>query len=107
MSIAQIQQSMEMNRGTFEQGADEIRVNAWLSPLQRRRLLAQLWVDAMRAHYHLLEEYLTLRDLTCTSAGTAIARLQPWQLRAPARPTELPESLSRYVTVTHHAEHLI
>ncbi len=105
MSIAQIQQSMEINRQTFQQRAAEIRTDTRLSPLQRRRLLAQLWVDAMRAHYHLLENYLTLRDLTCSGAATP--RLQPWQLRAPVRPDELPESLSRYVTVTHHAEHLI
>ena len=82
-------------------------VKTSLTAKERRRLLADCWFEAMREHYHLLGQYLRLRDLVDISTGWTPARLQPTQLRAPRRPDELPESLSRYVTAAHYSEHLI
>lgn len=107
ISIAHIQQSMEQNRIRFEQHASDIQANGRLTVSQRRKLLAESWFDAMRTHYRLLGEYLSIRDTVNAFTGFAPSRLMTTQLRAPHRPDELPESLSRYVTATHHAELLI
>ena len=106
-TIAHIQQSMELNRHAFERRVVEIRNNPQLSASERRRLLAETWFDAMRVHYRLLGAYLQLRDSTSAWEAPATPRLKPAHLRAPLRPGELPESLSRYVTAAHYSEHLI
>jgi hypothetical protein len=106
-SVARIQQSIEQNRILFEQHAAEVRADACLTASQRRKCLAECWFDAMRTHYRLLGEYLSIRDTMNVFTGYAPSRLMTAQLRAPRRPDELPESLSRYVLAAHHSEHLI
>ncbi|MGA7672135.1 MAG: hypothetical protein WBW04_17035 [Nitrolancea sp.] len=107
MSIDGIQQAMELNRSNFVMRSAELRASEWHSETDRRRELAELWFTAMRTHYQLLGNYLRLRDRPITDLTPAPKRLRPSDLRAPQRPDELPESLSRYVTAERHAELLI
>jgi hypothetical protein len=107
MSIVRIQRAMEQNRDAFDQRVFEIRRDLGSTSSQRRRMLAEIWFDAMRTHYRLLGEYLELRDRAGDDVNPHPPRLMTMHLRAPQRPDELPESLSRYVTAAHHSEHLI
>ncbi len=107
MSIDRIKQAMEQNRSTFTKRDAELRACTWQSVTERRQALAELWFAAMRTHYQLLGEYLQLRDRPITDLNPAPKRLFTSDLRAPQRPDELPESLSRYVTSERHAELLI
>jgi hypothetical protein len=106
MTIEQIYQTMEQNRRAFDRNATQIHLNH-LHASERRRRLADAWIEAMQVHYQLLWEYLQLRELALMHDAHACAQLNADQLRAPRRPTELPESLSRYVTTAEHAELLI
>ncbi len=107
MSIDTIKQAMEQNRSNFALLDHEIRTRQWPSDTERRRALAELWFSAMRTHYKLLGDYLQLRDRPILDLSPAPMRLHATDLRAPERPDELPESLSRYVTSERHAELLI
>lgn len=94
MSINQISQAMERNRNRYEARIGQIRADQpGISELQDR--LADAWLSAMQRHYQLLWGYLQLRDEAAYQP-----RLSMEQLRAPVRPAELPEALSRYVTTT-------
>jgi hypothetical protein len=106
MSIEQIYQAMDQNRTSYDQRIAQIRRRVESAPQLRRRL-ADVWIEAMQQHYHLLWEYLLLRDVAIRCDQGSSRQLNAEQLRAPRRPAELPESLSRYVTTTQHAEQLI
>jgi len=97
MSIKQISLAMERNRNRFEARVDWIRMDQSESN-QLRELLADAWLSAMQRHYQLLWNYLQLRD-----DASRHPRLSLEQLRAPVRPVELPEALSRYVTTTRQS----
>jgi hypothetical protein len=99
MSINQIAQAMERNRRDYDARIARIRsVQPDVSELRER--LADAWLSAMQRHYQLLWNYLQLRDEV-----TYHRRLSMEQLRAPLRPEDLPEALSRYVTTTRHPDH--
>jgi hypothetical protein len=106
MSIEQIYLAMERNRRSHDQQIARIRLSFRHSPELQPRL-ADAWLDAMQLHYRLLWDYLQLREIALTFNHGSRLRLKTEQLRAPRRPDELPESLSRYVTTAQHAERLI
>lgn len=98
MSIKQIAQAMERNRNRYGARIDRIRLGqSGAGELHDR--LADAWLDAMQRHYQLLWDYLQLRDDAAHQPRLALE-----QLRAPVRPAELPEALSRYVTTTRQAD---
>jgi len=99
MSVKQIAQAMERNRIRFEARIGRIRTDQ-SGAGELRNLLADAWLSAMQRHYQLLWDYLQLRDDAAHQP-----RLSMEQLRAPVRPAELPEALSRYVTTTRQADH--
>jgi hypothetical protein len=99
MSINQIAQAMERNRRSYDARVDRIRLDQPGTGDLRDRL-ADAWLSAMQRHYQLLWDYLQLRDEAIYQQ-----RLSMEQLRAPVRPDELPEALSRYVTTTRQPGH--
>ncbi|HVX29064.1 MAG TPA: hypothetical protein VHA53_01185 [Nitrolancea sp.] len=99
MSIEQISQAMARNRREFDAEVDRIRASE-SSRRELRACLTNVWLNAMQRHYQLLWDYLQLRD-----EGTPQSRLSMEQLRAPVRPSELPEALSRYVTTSRQPDH--
>jgi len=107
MSIDAIKQEMEQNRARFAERSAELLSDGLRSETERRRDLAELWFAAMRRHYQLLGAYLQLRDRAIRDLDSPPARLSTAALRAPQRPVQLPDSLSRYVTAESHAELLI
>jgi hypothetical protein len=97
MTIKQISQAMERNRRRYESQINRIRLREPGSG-ELHDLLAAAWLGAMQRHYQLLWDYLQLRDDAMHQP-----RLSMEQLRAPVRPPELPEALSRYVTTTRQS----
>jgi hypothetical protein len=85
---------MDRNRCRYASQIDRIRLGE-PGTGELRDLLADAWLRAMQRHYQLLWDYLQLRD-----DAARHPRLSMEQLRAPVRPAELPEALSRYVTTT-------
>ena len=106
MSIEQIYQAMDRNRRSYDQHIAQIRRNVGDDPELQRRL-GDAWIEAMQRHYQLLWDYLQLRELATRRNDSLPVQLKADQLRAPRRPAELPESLSRYVTTAQRAEQLI
>lgn len=107
MDMPQIRQAMDRNRQAYEQQIASIRLDTQLTGPAQRKQLAEAWLEAMRAHYRLLWAYLQARDVTPAEDRLSPKPLTADQLRAPRRPEELPESLSRYVITAHHAGQLI
>lgn len=70
-------------------------------------MLADAWCGAMRTHYRLLNRFLELRQRRLVELNRSNAAIDPRALRAPALPSELPNSLSRYVFVGVQPEHVL
>jgi hypothetical protein len=98
MDLRELLQAMEANRAMHERAVAVIRRQE-LSLAARRDRLAGAWCDAMRTHYRLLNHYLDLRERQLAAMNRSSPAIDPQPLRAPARPEELPESISRYVFV--------
>lgn len=89
----EIVREMARNRNSLNEAVAALRCDADLSPRTCRRLVREEWVAAMRRHYALLDAYLTERAGQRRSGARRTVVILKSELRAPTRPTEVPESI--------------
>jgi len=89
LTVDQVLEAMADNRRELAALVDALRREP-LAPNERARRARRAWAAAMRAHYRLLDAFLTARERE-QQIGAPRLPLDPSTLRAPERPGEVSE----------------